>query len=434
MSERHVEQPRPQSGSSSAYPRGSQSHESAVTTGSAHPSAAPDVSSPRSAARRGWATPVAAGIIGAVLASAGTYGLVQATEPGPAVVDTRTTADTASGTDGTDGATEATNAALTIDSGAWAQVAERAMPSTVSIAVGSGGQQAGAGSGVVWDTEGHIVTNAHVVAGGDEVEVTLSNGRSYPAEVVGVDAATDLAVLRIDDVPDLTPMPLGDDKDLVVGDDVMAIGNPLGLSGTVTTGIVSALDRPVTTQAAQEDGAPAMSAQPEAVVTNAIQTSAPINPGNSGGALVNADGALVGINSSIASMSAGGGQSGSIGIGFAIPSSKVDDIARQLIEDGTAEHAYLGVGVADAGADLDGATVSGAGVASVEDGTSAAEAGLREGDVITAIDGERVGSAVALIGQVRERSVESAATITYVRDGVEHDVDVTLQTRPDSRP
>jgi putative serine protease PepD len=287
----------------------------------------------------------------------------------------------------------------------------------------------GSGSGVVWDEDGHVVTNAHVVAGAEQVEVTLADGRTYAGDVVGDDPASDLAVVRLESAPDdLTPVPVGNTSDLAVGDPVMAIGNPLGLSGTVTTGIVSALDRPVTTRAAgSAPGAP-----PVPVVTNAIQTSAAINPGNSGGALVDADGNLIGINTAIATLSQSrDGQGGSIGIGFAIPSEAVQRVADQLITTGSASHAFLGVGLSDGRAEVDGAVLSGAQVEQVEPGSPADDAGLQRGDLVTAVDGDQVSNGTALVGQVRERGADDTATLTIVRDGGLQEVPVTFATRPD---
>lgn len=335
-----------------------------------------------------WTQVTAVGLLSAILASGGTYAVVQASrDDQPVVVQ-------ASSGPSTSSAAPASFSPSTD----WGGVAANVTPSVVAISVSSG-TGGGAGSGVVWDSSGHIVTNAHVVAGAQEVQVTLADGRTYDAEIAGSDPSTDLAVLTLTDPPeDLHPITTGDDEGLAVGDPVMAIGNPLGLSGTVTTGIVSALDRPVTTEAAGEGGAqPGAVRQAEPVVTNAIQTSAAINPGNSGGALVDAAGALVGINSSIATMGgAMGGQSGNIGIGFAIPVNEVSSIVGQLIEDGTAEHAFLGVGLTDATAEKDGATLHAAGIAQVEPGSPAAGADLAEGDAITQIDGERVNGSSTL--------------------------------------
>ncbi|MGL4745399.1 MAG: S1C family serine protease, partial [Dermatophilaceae bacterium] len=224
---------------------------------------------------------------------------------------------------------------------------------------------------------------------------------------------------------------LGDSDALEVGAPVMAVGNPLGLAGTVTTGIVSALDRPVTTQGeGPQDGPPGQGgAGAEPVVTNAIQTSAAINPGNSGGALVNASGQLVGINSSIASLGSSSGQSGSIGIGFAIPINEARSIAEQLIDDGTASHAYLGVTPEDGTAKDGTATRAGARVQNVDAGTPAEQAGLRAGDVVIAVDGERVDSAESLVAQIRERTAEEKVTLTVIRDGRSSEVQATLAVR-----
>lgn len=369
-------------------------------------------------ARFRWADLLGVSLLTAALATGGTYAAIELGSPetdaaAPTVVEnTAVPASTAVG-----------------PSSDWAAVAGAVTPSTVTIAVaGPAGQ--GSGSGVVWDEEGHVVTNAHVVAGAQQVQVSLSDGRTYEASVVGSDPSSDLAVLQLTDPPSgLTPIGVGDDGALQVGDPVMAVGSPLGLSGTVTTGIVSALDRPVTTQSTEQSP----TGQGVPVVTNAIQTSAAINPGNSGGALVNAAGDLVGINSSIASLSQGtpGGQAGSIGIGFAIPATKVSLIADQLIETGTASHAFLGVGLSDGRATVDGATLTGAQVQQVEDGSPADSAGLQAGDVIVAIDEEPVPGATALVGQVRERASGQEAVLGVVRDGERQDISVTFATRPD---
>jgi putative serine protease PepD len=202
----------------------------------------------------------------------------------------------------------------------------------------------------------------------------------------------------------------------------------------VTTGIVSALNRPVTTS---QDSTPDPSGQSqgsgEPVVTNAIQTSAAINPGNSGGALVNAGGQLVGINSSIASVSgsSSGSQSGNIGIGFAIPVNEARSIASQLISSGKAQHAYLGVSLRDATVSDGSAKRSAAQVTQVVSGTPAADAGLRNGDAVIAVNGATVDSALSLVGQVRERTVGETTTLTVIRDGKRMDVKITLATRPD---
>lgn len=303
----------------------------------------------------------------------------------------------------------------------WEAVTEAVSPSVVSIQVASG-QSGAEGSGVVMDDDGNILTNNHVVAGADQIQVTLSDGRLYEADIVGTDEATDLAVVRLQDPPrDLTPATFGDSDDVEVGEPVLAVGNPLGLANTATTGIVSAVDRPV--QAAGEDGS-------TAVVTNAIQIDAAVNPGNSGGPLFDAEGRVIGITSSIATLSSGMSQSGSIGLGFAIPINLASDVGDQLIENGTAEHAFLGVTLADASATADGVTRRGAEVGEVTPGSAADEGGIQSGDVIVAIDGDPVNGAASLTGYVRERRSGEESTITLVRDGQTQDVTVTFKTRP----
>ena len=283
-----------------------------------------------------------------------------------------------------------------------------------------------------------MLTNNHVVSGAEKLTVTLADGRTFEAEVRGTDPSTDLAVITITNAPsDLSPIAIGDSDKIGVGDPVMAIGNPLGLAGTVTTGIVSALNRPVTTEAesdgSQTDPNGQSQGAGETVVTNAIQTSAAINPGNSGGALVDASGQLIGINSAIASLGgSSGGQSGSIGIGFAIPVNEATSIAKQLIDNGTATHAYLGVTPQDGSASDGSATRAGAEVTSVGDGTPAAAAGLKVGDVIVAVNGERVESADSLVGHVREKNTGDQVTLTVLRDGKSLEIKATLAAKPTS--
>jgi putative serine protease PepD len=302
----------------------------------------------------------------------------------------------------------------------WEAVAKAVRPSVVAITVTMANGQA-EGSGVILDAQGHILTNNHVVSGANgDVEVTLSDGRVFKASVVGTDAATDLAVVKLTDPPkDLAPAVIGKSDEVTVGQPVMAVGNPLGLSSTVTTGIVSALDRPVSTSSGSSQ-----------VVTNAIQIDAAINPGNSGGPLFDASGKVIGITSSIATLSSGGGESGSIGLGFAIPSALADRVAAELLADGTASHAYLGVGLKDGTATADGVTRRGAVVEQVNDGTPAQKAGLRTGDVVVAIGGASTPGAESLTGYVRELASGQTATLTVVRDGKTFDVDVTFAALP----
>lgn len=311
----------------------------------------------------------------------------------------------------------------------WSRTAATASKSVVSITVSSARSEA-AGTGVIWDTAGHIVTNNHVVSGlGTGATITVQFGTSsYPATVVGTDASSDLAVIKVTGLPSGSqPITVADSDKASVGQAVMAIGNPLGLSDTVTTGIVSALNRPVVTTG--ETTTP--TTQADAVYTNAIQTSAPINPGNSGGALVNADAELLGINSSIATLSSGtASQSGSIGIGFAIPSNEVSYVVKQLIADGTADHAYLGIGTTDGKATVNGVTITGAQVRSVSAGTPAAGAGLRAGDLITSVNGTAVASSDSLVALVRSAEVNEKVTLGVVRNGTATTLTTTLVAAP----
>jgi putative serine protease PepD len=370
-------------------------------------------------------------LLAAVLASGGTYAATQLGEPSTATSTTPAATATTNPNQNSSPTVVQGNAS----SPDWSAVAAAVAPSVVSIDVTTQ-QGSGAGSGVIFDRNGHVLTNNHVVqgaTGNGSITVTLSDGRTYNASVVGTDPSTDLAVIKLANAPsDLTPITLGDSEALKVGDPVMAVGNPLGLSGTVTTGIISALNRPVSTGTSNESPFGQQQSGDE-VVTNAIQTSAAINPGNSGGALVNNKGELIGINSSIASLGQGAGsQSGNIGIGFAIPVKEAKSIAEQLIKSGKAEHAFLGVSTRDTVVTDGSAKRAGAQVASVSSGTPAANAGLKTGDVIIAVDGQRVDSATALVAQIREMKAGDKTTLTIIRNGSRQDVSVTLAVKPDS--
>ncbi|HEX6569497.1 MAG TPA: trypsin-like peptidase domain-containing protein, partial [Acidimicrobiales bacterium] len=310
------------------------------------------------------------------------------------------------------------------------QAAAAVLPSVVSISF-EAGPASGSGSGIIISEDGQILTNNHVVAlaaDGGSLTVTFSDGSTADARIVGRDPATDLAVIQAEDVSGLTPATLGSSADLHVGDTVMAIGSPLGLDGSVTSGIVSALGRAITLQAEEQSpfgGNGGSASGADTAVIDAIQTDAAINPGNSGGALVNADGEVVGINTAIASLAQGTtSQGGNIGVGFAIPIDAARDIASQLVEDGSVTHAYLGVSIADTD------TGSGALVGAVDEGQPAADAGLQEGDVITEIDGRAVSGAAGLTAAIRSKSPGDKVEVTYTRDGDEHTVDVTLGELP----
>ncbi|MGV0812865.1 trypsin-like peptidase domain-containing protein [Mycolicibacterium boenickei] len=352
----------------------------------------------------------------------------------------------------------------TAAAGSVEQVSAKVLPSVVKLQVETG-QGRAEGSGIVLSEDGLILTNNHVVAeaargagsqgplasegapdgqfpglprglfpgddqyspygpstgpsgrtGGDmQATVTMSDGRTAPFTVIGTDPADDLAVVKAQNVSGLTPITLGSSKDLKVGQNVVAIGSPLGLQGTVTTGIISALDRPVATGDEQTG---------QHSVMNAIQTDAAINPGNSGGALVDMNGDLIGVNSAIASLGGGqgsqGGPAGSIGLGFAIPVDQAKRIADELISTGTVRHASLGVQLA-------GNNSRGAAVAGVVDGGAAAAAGLPDGAVITKLDNQVIDGPDALVAAVRSKAPGDTVTLTYDDpSGASRTVQVTL--------
>jgi S1-C subfamily serine protease len=301
--------------------------------------------------------------------------------------------------------------------------AAKAAPSVVTIYV-AGDSGSGSGSGVVLSAEGFVLTNNHVVSldSGDTgtVQVRTSDGTLYDASVVGTDPASDLAVVEVQGADALTPATFADSDEVQVGDVAVAIGAPLGLSNTVTDGIISATGRAVATGSTQDD----------ATVLDALQTDAAINPGNSGGALVNAAGEVIGINTAIATVASGmpGGQpeSGNIGVGFAIPSNTAERIARELIENGSATRAFLGVRAQTAAADGSTAVGTGAQIASVEPGGAAEDSGLREGDVITAVDDRPVTTSTELTAAVRSHAPGDTVTLTLRRGDASESVEVTL--------
>lgn len=307
--------------------------------------------------------------------------------------------------------------------GSIADIAQRVLPTVVSIEVQSA-SGAGTGSGVVIDGNGYIVTNNHVVSSvaadtnRGSLRVLFSDQSAAAARVVGRDPKSDLAVLKVEK-PGLTVAQLGDSSKIAVGDPVIAIGSPLGLRSTVTSGIVSALNRPV-----RLGGGGNNTGSDTNAVINAIQTDAAINPGNSGGALVDGSGALVGINSAIATLSSGQGQSGSIGVGFAIPVNEMRDIAQQLIRTGKVKHAALGVSATS----VTDSTRDGALVQSVQAGSAASKAGIKAGDVILKVDGKLVGGADELVTLVRSHRVGDKIPLTYSRGSGISTVDVTLQS------
>lgn len=366
----------------------------------------------------GWSGVIATSLVTAMLACGGTVAALHHLDDAQA----GTTAVSTASAQPTGGTTQVVAPSGT--SPDWETVTQAVANSVVSITVATPSGTS-VGSGVVYDAAGHILTNHHVVAGATRIQVTLADGRIYDAELTGSDAATDLAVIQLVNAPgDLTVARFGDSDAVVTGQDVMAIGNPLGLSSTVTTGIVSALNRPVVTSRQQDEGS-------SQVVTNAIQIDAAVNPGNSGGPLFDESGSVIGITSSIASMGSSG-DSGSIGIGFAIPSMLATKVADQLIETGTATHAFLGVSITNGEARTDTATYAGALVGAVESGSPADRAGVEEGDVITAVNGKATSQSAALTGFVRQFSAGQEVTLTVVRSGQTLELTATLAERRDS--
>ena len=328
--------------------------------------------------------------------------------------------------------------ASTTESLSVSEVYEQAYKSVVEITTtlsqpsptGGEEQASGQGSGFVFDAEGYIVTNHHVVDGAQSVSVRFWDGSTYDATVVGSDPSTDLAVVKLDAPADvLVPLTLGDSDSLSVGESVVALGSPFGLEGTLTSGIVSALNREMTSPN-------------NFTISNSIQTDAAINHGNSGGPLLNAAGEVIGVNTQIKSESGGND-----GIGFAVPSSTVSSIVPQIISGGSVEHAYLGVGVASLSESVASelGVPAGAMVTEVREGTPAAEAGLRAasgsamvdgqsyptgGDVITAVDDTAVTDGASLQSAIDAKRPGDSVSITYTRDGTSTTVQVSLGTRP----
>jgi putative serine protease PepD len=310
-------------------------------------------------------------------------------------------------------------------------IAKALQPSVVSIKVvtQSGGDE---GSGIVLRADGTIVTNNHVVEaaqGGGKITVEFNDGKSATATVVGTDPTTDIAVIKAAGVSNLKPATLGDSDKLQVGEAVVAIGSPLGLSGSVTNGIVSALHRSLSEGDSGQQQDPGLGQQSQAqsqsaspTIGDAIQTDASINPGNSGGPLVNSAGQVIGINTAIATS---GSSSGNIGVGFAIPVSTVKQVTDQLITSGKATHAYLGVGLTDATGDQQGALLS-----NIQSGSPAAKAGLKAGDLITKADQQTVDSATSLAAAIRAHQPGQKIVLTYLRNGQSATVTVTLTTAP----
>jgi len=313
--------------------------------------------------------------------------------------------------------------AQTATTGSIEKVAQSVLPSVVMINV-AGPSGEGSGSGIILSRDGKILTNNHVVAlagSSGELNVSFNDGSHASAKILGTDPLTDTAVIQAEGVKNLTPATLGHSSSLQVGQGVVAIGSPFGLDATVTSGIVSALNRPVNV---------GQVSQGNSTVYPAIQTDAAINPGNSGGPLVNLAGEVVGIDAAIQSATNGatGGEPGSIGLGFAIPIDEVLPIVQQMIKGETPTHARLGIGVENAASGTGAQITDGAKVSEVNNGSAAANAGLQTGDVITKIDDHLITSSDGLVAIIRSYRPGEKVTVTYDRGGDTHTVRVTLDS------
>ncbi|MFC4785420.1 S1C family serine protease [Nocardioides sp. MAHUQ-72] len=380
------------------------------------PGTQPMPAQPRHAVQRGrvpgWIWPVVCtvalvvGVVGGALGSAVYERMVD--DRGPGAVSS-----------GLAGVDTVSRPPLAADNGSVAAVAQELLPSTVQISAEYDGQEGGAtGSGFVLDRQGHVVTNNHVVAdaASDDglIEIVDQDGNRFEATLVGRSPVYDLAVLYAEEAKGLHPAPLGASQALRVGEGVVAFGSPLGLSSTVTAGIVSALHRPVTTGDSSNDSS----------YINAVQTDAAINPGNSGGPLVNLRGQVVGVNSAIATTgTAAGEEAGNIGVGFAIPIEQVEITADQILRTGEARYPVIGAKVKTGQDDGSGAEID-----EVMDGTPADDSGLQQGDVITEVDGQRVSDGIALIVAIRAHQPGETVEFTVQRDGEERTVEVTLDS------
>ncbi|WP_310961909.1 S1C family serine protease [Nocardioides terrisoli] len=323
----------------------------------------------------------------------------------------------------------------TAKAGSVEQVAAKVLPSVVKINV-TGQNEAGSGSGIILKPDGTILTNNHVVAvagNNGSITVNFNDGSTHRAKVVGTDPVTDIAVIKAENVSDLTPATIGHSGNLKVGQPVVAVGSPFGLNSTVTSGIVSALNRPVSVQTSDPQqqtnpfspfGAPQSPGSDQSTTYPAIQTDAAINPGNSGGPLVDMAGRVVGIDSAIrTSGTSASGEGGSIGLGFAIPIDEVLPIVNQIMNHQTPTHARLGVSVSD----LTGrALQQGAKIHTVDPNGAASGVGLKAGDVITKVDNTMIDGADSLVATIRGHRPGDNVKITYIRGGSSRTVSVTL--------
>jgi len=309
---------------------------------------------------------------------------------------------------------------LPADNSSIPSVADKVLPSTVQIVAEYQGEAAGAtGSGWVFDENGHVVTNNHVIenAAKDKgpIKIIDYSGKHYSAEVVGRSSVYDLAVLKVSKAKDLAPLVMGASQDMRVGETVVAVGSPLGLSSSVTSGIISALDRPVSTGNGGDSNS----------YINAVQTDAAINPGNSGGPLVNLQGQVIGVNSAIATMTGGvtGDQSGNIGVGFAIPAEQVLTTVTQIIKTGQAQYPVIGAGVRGTES-MDGATIT-----NIEPGMPAAQAGLKVDDVVRQVNGRPIAGSIDLVVAIRSQVAGEQVTLLIERGGKTQEIKVRLAAK-----
>ena len=378
------------------------------------PQPTPPPAPPRSRGRAGFASAVVAGalVVGAA-AGVGGAAAYEAAQGGAPGADTSSSPASAQVVDTGDSPAA---------DGSVEDVANRVLPSVVKIDVATS-EGEGSGSGIILSSDGQILTNNHVVEGageGGRITVSFSDGSHADARVLGTDPLTDTAVIQAEDVSGLTPATMGRSDNVDVGEEVVAIGSPFGLDATVTSGIVSALNRPVNVGTDPAGNA---------TVYPAIQTDAAINPGNSGGPLVDMEGHVIGINSSIRSSGSSYTQAGSIGLGFAIPIDEVMEIVDQLANGETPTHARLGIGVTDAATTSTAVQITdGAVVGEITDGSAAADAGLQRGDVITKVDDHEITSADSLIATIRSYRPGDEVTLTYQRGDEPQTTTVTLES------
>jgi putative serine protease PepD len=374
----------------------------AAPTGPAHQHAAPHHQAPR----RGGRTALAAVAIAVLAGGVGTAGGYL----GASLHDSGALSPS-------NPVTKIFNAAPTVDRSSLAEIAANVQPSVVVVSTGSG-----EGSGVIMTSDGYVVTNNHVVASaqGQSVTVTYSNGSKAKASVVGTDPRTDVAVVKIENAKNLTAAKFGDSDGVRVGDTVLAIGSPLGLQGSVSAGIVSALHRTISENGQPES--PFDNGGTRTTIGDAIQTDAAINPGNSGGALVNTNGEVIGINTAIAT---NGGAAGNIGVGFAISANKAKSVADQLMKGVKVTHPYLGVNVGEA-------DTGGAEIAKVTVGSPAEKAGLKVGDVVTKIGDQPIANSEDLVAAVQRGTVGESVQITVVRGGQTETITAVLGDAPEN--